>query len=395
MRILNLVQQRSPFNIVGAGLLIVASTYGLSRYTYGLFVPEIRESFSLSQSLVGAIGSASYMGYLLATLASPFLVRNFGPRLPILLGGVCATLGMGLIGLASSAVILAIGVTISGCSPGLAYPPMSDAVKQLCSDDQQNRYYALINSGTSFGILLSGPLALLAGPHWQFAWLLFSTIALIATLWNALIMPGSAPATNGGNGRKENVTALLRRRCKEAEVRCLFLGALTFGLVTAVYWTFSVALLESQSRSQDMDGVLFWIIVGATGVVGALAGDLVTRLGLKATLTSAVLMITLAIAILAASNGLLLFALISAVLFGATFILITALYGIWSTSCFSESPATGFGVTFFLISAGQLISPALAGSIAEIWNLVGVFYVTAAGSLLILLMLPKKDVFRM
>ena len=63
----SLLVRNSAFNIVGAGLLIVASTYGLSRYTYGLFVPAIRDDFNLSQTAVGAIGSASYLGYLLAT----------------------------------------------------------------------------------------------------------------------------------------------------------------------------------------------------------------------------------------------------------------------------------------------------------------------------------------
>lgn len=81
-----LLKRNSPFNVVGAGLLIVASTYGLSRYTYGLFVPAIRHDFDLDQATVGAIGSASYLGYLLATLVSPLLVRRFSPRLPIIVG---------------------------------------------------------------------------------------------------------------------------------------------------------------------------------------------------------------------------------------------------------------------------------------------------------------------
>lgn len=157
----SLLVRNSAFNIVGAGLLIVASTYGLSRYTYGLFVPAIRDDFNLSQTAVGAIGSASYLGYLLATLVSPLLVRHFNPRMPIILGGMTATLGMLLVALAGNPVWLALGVTLAGCSPGLAYPPLSDAIKQLCLAEKQSRYYAIINSGTSFGVMVSGPLALL------------------------------------------------------------------------------------------------------------------------------------------------------------------------------------------------------------------------------------------
>lgn len=395
-------KRNSAFNVVGAGLLIVASTYGLSRYTYGLFVPAIRHDFNLDQATVGAIGSASYLGYLVATLASPLLVRRFSPRLPIIVGGMTATLGMLLVGLAGNPLWLALGVTLAGCSPGLAYPPLSDAIKQLCHADKQSRYYAIINSGTSFGVMVSGPLALIAGPRWQLAWLCFAFIALMATLWNVLIMPGYRRETANDDadsvilsGYQEPILALLRRKLKNASVRRLLLGALLFGLVTSVYWTFSVELIAGENRLSATDRVIFWMVVGIAGVAGGLAGELVTRFGLVKVLKWATLAIATSMAMLTiASDGLLMITL-SAVVFGATFILITALYGIWSVSCFPEAPSTGFGLTFFLISAGQLISPTLAGVGAELWQMTGVFQVTAVCCLGIILLLPTQDVWRM
>ncbi|OAZ99916.1 MFS transporter [Halomonas sp. G11] len=395
-------KRNSAFNVVGAGLLIVASTYGLSRYTYGLFVPAIRHDFNLDQATVGAIGSASYLGYLVATLASPLLVRRFSPRLPIIVGGMTATLGMLLVGLAGNPLWLALGVTLAGCSPGLAYPPLSDAIKQLCHANKQSRYYAIINSGTSFGVMVSGPLALIAGPRWQLAWLCFAFIALMATLWNVLIMPGYRRETANDDadsvilsGYQEPILALLRRKLKNASVRRLLLGALLFGLVTSVYWTFSVELIAGENRLSATDRVIFWMVVGIAGVAGGLAGELVTRFGLVKVLKWATLAIAASMAILTvASDGLLMITL-SAVVFGATFILITALYGIWSVSCFPEAPSTGFGLTFFLISAGQLISPTLAGVGAELWQMTGVFQVTAVCCLGIILLLPTQDVWRM
>ena len=401
------LKRNSAFNVIGAGLLIVAATYGLSRYTYGLFVPAIRDDFGLSQAAVGAIGSASYLGYLLATLISPLLVRRFSPRLPIILGGMTATLGMLLVALATNPIGLAVGVTLAGCSPGLAYPPLSDAIKQLCRAEKQNRYYAIINSGTSFGVMVSGPLALIAGPRWQLAWLCFAFIALIATLWNFLIMPGSTreatqheasdnKATSGGlSDDRESIRALLRRKLKSKSVRRLLLGALLFGLVTSVYWTFSVELIASENRLSETGRMIFWVVVGVAGVAGGLAGELVTRFGLARVLRWATLAIAASIASLTMAGEGMLVLTMSAVVFGATFILITALYGIWSVSCFPEAPSTGFGLTFFLISAGQLISPTLAGLGAELWQMTGVFQITALFCLGILLLLPTQDVWSM
>lgn len=401
------LKRNSAFNVIGAGLLIVAATYGLSRYTYGLFVPAIRDDFDLSQTAVGAIGSASYLGYLLATLISPLLVRRFGPRLPIIVGGMMATLGMLLVALAASPIGLAVGVTLAGCSPGLAYPPLSDAIKQLCRAEKQNRYYALINSGTSVGVMVSGPLALIAGPRWQLAWLCFAFIALMATLWNFWIMPRAtrgatrqeAPdnkvTSSVSSAGRETMPALLSRKLKNASVRRLLLGALLFGLVTSVYWTFSVELIAGENKLSETGRVLFWVVVGIAGVAGGLAGELVTRFGLARVLKWATLAIAASIASLTmASEGVLMLTM-SAVVFGATFILITALYGIWSVSCFPEAPSTGFGLTFFLISAGQLISPTLAGLGAELWQMTSVFQITALFCLGILLLLPTRDVWSM
>ncbi|MFQ3786485.1 MFS transporter [Halomonas sp. A29] len=396
-----LLKRNSSFNVVGAGLLIVASTYGLSRYTYGLFVPAIRQDFTLDQATVGAIGSASYLGYMLATLVSPLLVRRFSVRLPILLGGATATLGMTLIGLANNPLWLALGVTLAGCSPGLAYPPLSDAIKQLCRAEKRSRYYAIINTGTSFGVMVSGPLALIAGPRWQLAWLCFAFIALFATLWNLLIMPGNASEADdkeradkacADNARADPMRVLLRRKLKDRAVRHLLLGALLFGLVTSVYWTFSVDLIAGENGLSDAGRVMFWMVVGIAGVAGGLAGELVTRFGLAKVLQWASLAIAVSIAMLTMASGDMLVLTLSAVVFGAMFILITALYGIWSASCFPEAPSAGFGLTFFLISAGQLISPTLAGVGAKHWDMSGVFQVAAVLCLGLLLLLPAQDI---
>lgn len=189
--------------------------------------------------------------------------------------------------------------------------------------------------------------------------------------------------------------ALLRRKLRNDSVRRLLLGALLFGLVTSVYWTFSVELIAGEDRLSATGRVIFWMVVGIAGVAGGLAGELVTRLGLVKVLKWATLAIAASMATLTMpGDGLLMIAL-SAVVFGATFILITALYGIWSVSCFPEAPSTGFGLTFFLISAGQLISPTLAGLVAEVWQLAGVFQVTAVFCLGIMLLLPTQDVWRM
>ena len=49
--------------LVAPGLALIAVTYGLARFAYGLFLPEMRGAFGLSPSLLGAIGAGSYIAY--------------------------------------------------------------------------------------------------------------------------------------------------------------------------------------------------------------------------------------------------------------------------------------------------------------------------------------------
>jgi hypothetical protein len=64
-------EQRSGRSItwlVAPGLGMIAVTYGLARFAYGLFLPEMREAFDLSESILGLIGAGSYAGYCVTIL---------------------------------------------------------------------------------------------------------------------------------------------------------------------------------------------------------------------------------------------------------------------------------------------------------------------------------------
>lgn len=381
----------SPAKLIPAGLAIVASTYGLARYTYGLFVPEIQGHFGLSTEVMGLIASSSYAGYLAATLLGSSISGIVGPRLPVILGGLAATIGMMLIAMSPNPWVLALGVVLAGTSPGLAYPPLSDAVMQLIAQPHQNRTYAVINSGTSVGVIIAGPAALLATGDWRLAWAGFAVFAGLATVWNATLMPAHAHSQSTGVELPE----LRWRWFVGAASGRLFSAAFLFGIVTAVYWAFAVDLVVRYEVLAASQSRFFWILIGVFGLLGGAAGDLVTRIGLKRTLRSALLIIAAAIGVLAVSPGHDALVFASAMAFGATFILITGLFGIWSVHVFNDRPSAGFGATFFLISAGQLIGPTMAGVIAGWWGMPAAFQLAAIACLGTVLLGPRQDLFSM
>lgn len=103
----------------------------------------------------------------------------------------------------------------------------------------------------------------------------------------------------------------------------------------------------------------------------------------------------LSLVVLAAAPQDVVAALMSAMAFGATFILVTGLFGIWSVNIFNDRPSAGMGATFFLISAGQFIGPSISGLIAGRYGLTVAFNMAAATCLAGTLLAPRRDIHSM
>ena len=93
--------------LVAPGLALIAVTYGLARFAYGLFLPEMREAFDLPPSWLGLIGAGSYLGYCVAVVVSLVYTSRTGPRLMAVAAGAVAVVGMALVAFALSAWVLA------------------------------------------------------------------------------------------------------------------------------------------------------------------------------------------------------------------------------------------------------------------------------------------------
>lgn len=185
--------------VVSAGIASVGAAFGFARYGYGLLLPDIRADYALSSAALGAIATGSYVGYLTATAASPVLAVRLGTRGTVALGLALAVAGMALIGLSSSAGLLATGILVAGASSGLVWVPFSDTVATDLPAGARDRALAAISSGTGWGVALAVPIALVAGTAWRSAWLAFAVLALAALLWSLRVLPGriSAAAASG------------------------------------------------------------------------------------------------------------------------------------------------------------------------------------------------------
>jgi predicted MFS family arabinose efflux permease len=378
--------------LAAAGLLAIAVAFGFARYGYGLFVPEFRDTFDLSTEAVGFIAAGAYASYLAALLVTGALVARVGPRLPVVIGGLSAAAGMAMIGLAPNTPVFVVGVLLAATSPGWSWAPFSDAVARMIDPDSQSRTLSIITTGTTFGVLVAGPAALVASGAWRGAWIAFALVALAVTVWNALLLP-TGPHGNGDEEEGNAARPEFRWRWffGPGSAR-LFAVAASFGFAGTVYWTYAVDLVSSAGGFSASAGPLLWTAVGFTGIAGVATGDIISRLGLRLSLIAGLTALGVATGVLGAVPTSWVTLGISAALFGTSFMALSALLVTWTSTVFPDQPGTGFSATQIFLAAGTITGPAIMGVVASRFGMETVFIITGLLALSTALVKPNEEV---
>ncbi|MDX6593542.1 MAG: hypothetical protein QOJ13_2738 [Gaiellales bacterium] len=357
---------------LAAATAMIAVTFGMARYAYGLFLPDIRADLGLSTSTLGLIASCSYAAYMCAQVGASVFAARLGARRLVVAGGVVAAAGVLLSASAHDGWLLALGVTVAGAAAGLVWPPLADVGQALDAGTGRSRALTTINAGTGLGVLVTGPAALVAGGSWRAVWVAIAVVALAVTWWNRSVI------SNATARPRELVPRLRWSWFVSPHSGPLFLVAVLLGLGVSVYLTFAPDLIVAASGESDVTRAVFWAIVGAAGITGALAGDVVSRVGIRGALAGAVLGLAAAIGLLASAPGSWPAIVGSGVLFGAMMMGVTGVMAVWTAEVFAERVSAGIGAVFLVFGVGQFAGPGIFGAVAEATSLRTAFVAAAA-----------------
>jgi predicted MFS family arabinose efflux permease len=376
--------------LTAVGVALIAVCYGLARFAYGLFVPSFRSAFGLDATAIGAVASGSYVGYCVAVVLATAATTLWGARPVGVAAGACAAAGTGLVALAPTTGVLVVGVVLAGSSTGLASPPMARAVARHVAPRREPRAQTIVNAGTGLGVLVSGPVALLAaGGNWRWAWAAFSVVAVLVTVWTACTIPSRAASdaapTDGGRAPR----AVHREQWMPPGSATLLTAAGVMGLGSAVVWTYGRELVTAAGLS-DLTASVMWIVLGAAGLLGAFAGDLTVRLGPARCWTAAMLLLAVATAALALAPGSTVVALGAVAVFGAVYIALTGFLLLWGTRVYRDRPVLGVGAAFLLIALGQALGAPLLGLLADSLSTPTAFFAAAGVTALGALARPRR-----
>ncbi|MEZ0481142.1 MFS transporter [Planococcus sp. SSTMD024] len=345
------------WKIVLPGIAMIGVTYAFARYSFGLFLPEISSSLNLSESQSGLIGSVAYAAYTLALVTAAIFIHKMSARHVVLYSGATAFIGM--LGMAASQgfYTLAISAFVAGLGSGWVSPAFSQVVAQSLESRERDKGNTWINTGTSVGVVASGPVALIFAEQWRWGYVLFALLAFLTLWWNArAINRQKQEPTNQSTGSQFNLGLL-------GQARFMILAAIGIGFSSSIYWTFSRSYLTEAQDFSTSGSMVFWIVMGAAGIIGGIAGAIIQRLGLGWSYRLGVLVATASLVTLTIQHSAAIF--LSAILFGISFIFMTGLFIVWGTRHFPDTPSVGVSLSFFSLGIGQSIGSVAAGVLID------------------------------
>ncbi|SCC65265.1 MFS transporter [Kosakonia oryziphila] len=359
------------------GFALIAVSYGLARFSWGLMMPAVAQDIPFNSRLAGILSACSFAAYCLSISAAATLNKRYGPRFPSAISALSAALGLLLIAAAASPVMLGVGLFIAGSSAGFSSPSLAAAVSRCVSASRQTQVNTLINAGTGAGIILSVPL--LSFLPWRIACLVFAVIALLC-LWpvQSYLPRGAQPQTQAHKG------TLFSR----GVVR-LALIALLSGMMSAAWWSFGPQVLRQQMAVADSLISILWCVCGAAGILGAFTGPIARYIGMRQVYRLALVFMAAPLLLMAFSHTFSWWLIPAVALCGAGYITLSGVLLVCGAEATPATPASGVGMVFFMLAVGQVAGAVILGLLYAQAGVALAFGLFALSGLVLLFFTPN------
>ncbi|MGY6270571.1 YbfB/YjiJ family MFS transporter [Achromobacter denitrificans] len=352
-----LASSRSRVILAGLSALILA--VGLARFAYTPMLPVMRTQAGLENVAAGWLATSNYLGYMLGALFAATvgdLAHKYRLYKAGLITAVLTTLGMGL---TDNILAWAALRFLSGASSTAGLLLASGLVLNWLIKNGFRPELGLHFVGMGVGIMVSGiAVAMMAGHlSWRGQWIALGIMgaAFFVPAWAWMPAPDAAAPAQAHPRNRDLI--LPRISLLEAAYFCA-----GFGYVISA--TFVVAMLEQIPALQGK-GSWIWVVVGIAAAPSCFVWDrIAAHMGQTPALMLAFLVQAAAFA-LPAIDGSALSNVISAILFGGTFVGIVGL----SLSIVGRQAPTNPAKAMARLTVGygiaQIIGPAVTGYMAH------------------------------
>lgn len=367
-----------------AGICSLIVTVGVARFSYSLLLPIMQDSAGLTETGGGWLATTNYIGYMLGVLLATSL-RNLNHRYNLhriyLLLSVFTSAAMVI---TTDMITWAIFRFIAGmCASGGMIIASGLILKWLVRNNHRAEL-GIHFSGVGLSIIVTSLLVevmLTMSADWQQQWLVLAGMSAIviipAWLWTPHTFADAQAITTSKKNPPDKTFTLI-----------LMVAYFCAGYGYAVNSTFLVDIVEDIEGLQGQ-GTLAFLLVGLGATPAAIVWDKIARsVGYLKALFVAYILQTVAI-VLPAINDNLSAVILSALLFGGTFIACVSLVLTMAGQFYPSNPAKFMGTMTLAFGAAQIIAPVCTGYLVEAWGNYNLgLYLTASimviGALLLL-----------
>lgn len=369
------------FALFGAAL--VAISYGLARFAFGLFVPSISAELALSAHMVGIIGALPFISFVLTTPVAPLAADRLGARNLAVLSSLFGVGGLGVISQASSAWMLGAGVFVCGICTGLMMPALTAAMQAMVSRSMHGRVSSIMNAGTSIGIMVAVPTVVFLADAWRLTYEGFAVLAGLGVIAAWYFIPSVSRVIPANAAPPPTITRLQWSRL----IR-LSIFAFAMGFVSSAYWIFAPDLAVNLGALAANQTGWLWFAAGLAGLGGAVVSDLADRNNPPITQALMLMMLASSLVLLAASPGNLGLAIFSALVFGLAYMSLTGLYLMTGIRLLPGRLSVGPVLPFMACALGQAAGSPVIGMLVAGVGYAEAFSIFAVGGIMIAILSP-------
>ncbi|MDR5897639.1 MFS transporter [Halomonas vilamensis] len=369
------------FALFGAAL--VAISYGLARFAFGLFVPSISAELTLSANLVGTIGALPFISFVLASLVAPMAADRLGARNLAVLSSVAGAGGMGMISQSADVYMLGAGVFICGICTGFMMPALTAAMQVLVSRSMHGRVSSILNAGTSIGVIVAVPTVVFLADAWRLTYSMFAVLAGLGAIAAWFFIPSVSRVIPSNAAPPPPITRLQWSRL----IR-LSLFAFAMGFVSSAYWVFAPDLAVTLGALPANQTGWLWFAVGLAGLGGAVVSDLADRNNPPITQALMLMLLSSSLVLLAASPDRLVLAMFSALVFGLAYMSLSGLYLMTGIRLLPGRLSVGPVLPFIAIALGQAVGSPVIGVLVESIGYADAFSIFATIGIVIAIVSP-------
>ncbi|WP_353981236.1 MFS transporter [Salinicola endophyticus] len=373
----------SSTSFAAFGAVLIAISYGVARFAFGLFVPQIRDDLALTTYTIGVIGALPLVSFLLSTGFAPVLANRLGARYAAMISASFGVAGLALISQAASAITLGIGVFSCGICTGLMMPALTTGMQAVVKRALHARVSSFMNAGTSIGIMVAVPTVILMTGAWRTAYLSFTALAIAGLCATWFFLPAVSRLTPAEAAPPPPLGELPWSRL----VR-LSLFAFLMGFVSSAYWIFAPDLVITLGGGSAGATGWLWFAVGVAGLGGAVVADLADRNNPPITQALMLMMLAASMLLLAANPAQPGLTLFSALIFGLSYMSLTGLYLMTGIRLLPGRLSAGPVFPFMAVALGQATGSPVIGRLIDLFDYTYAFSLIAALGIVVAILSP-------